>query len=341
MSKPFIAISAGDPAGIGPEICVKALNEQEVYTFCSPFVVCDVQVIKRAIDLCNLSLKIISIAEPAEGVYSHGCINVMDIHNIDMERLQYGKVSEMTGKASFEYVTKVIELALTGKADATVTGPINKEAIRKAGYHFSGHTEIFAHYTGTKNYAMMLAEKTFRVIHVSTHVSMLEAVSRIRRESVLNSIKLADEGLKRMGIKNPKIAVNGINPHAGENGLFGKEEIEHIIPAIEQAVKMGIDADGPHPPDTIFPKMLGGQYDIVVCMYHDQGHIPTKLLGFRYDHEQNTWVGMSGVNITLGLPVIRVSVDHGTAFDKAGKGTSNPESMQQAISYAAKLAATK
>ena len=169
---------------------------------------------------------------------------------------------------------------------------------------------------------------------------MLEAIRSITRERVLNVIRLADEALKNIGIDAPRIAVNGLNPHAGEHGLFGSEEIDHIIPAIQAAKQEGIKVDGPHPPDTIFPKMKGGQYDIVVCMYHDQGHIPTKLTGFKYNNEKDTWEGMSGVNITLGLPVVRVSVDHGTAFDRAGKGTSNPESMMQAIQYAAKLSNT-
>jgi 4-hydroxythreonine-4-phosphate dehydrogenase len=264
-------------------------------------------------------------------------IDVLDMKNVDFKDFTYGKVSRKLGQASFEYVEKVIQLAMQGKVDATVTGPINKEAINGAGHHFAGHTEIYAHFTGSTNYAMMLADKNFRVVHVNTHVSMLESIQRITKEKVFNTIVLANDALKSMGIKKPKIAVNGLNPHAGENGLFGSEELEHIIPAIEEARKAGIFADGPHSPDTIFPKMQGGQYDIVVCMYHDQGHIPTKLIGFNYNHKTKKWEGMSGVNITLGLPIIRVSVDHGTAFDKAGKGTANPESMLQAIEYAIKF----
>ena len=243
----------------------------------------------------------------------------------------------MNGKASFEYVSKVIELAKEGSIDATITGPIHKEAIQQAGYHYAGHTEIYAELTGTKNYAMMLAEGSFRVAHVSTHVSLSEAIQRVKKERVVNVIRLAHEALKKMKIENPRIAVAGLNPHAGENGLFGKEEIEEIIPAIEEAKHSGFAAEGPFPPDTIFPKMKGGQYDLVVCMYHDQGHIPTKLLGFNYDHQSGKWEGLSGVNITLGLPIIRVSVDHGVAFDKGGKGEANAESMMQAIKYGAEL----
>lgn len=334
MKKPIVAISAGDPAGIGPEVTVKSLSLQDTYNQCRPLIICDARIIEKALLFCQLPLKVNRVSNPAQGKYQRGYVDVFDIKNVDMDKFSYGQILKNLGKASFEYIKKVIELALEGKVDATVTGPIHKESIRLAGYNFAGHTEIFGHYTKAKNYAMMLADKNFRVIHVNTHCSMRESIIRIDRKRILTVIRLADEGLKKMGIKNPRIAVNGLNPHAGENGLFGSEETDHIIPAIELARKEGIDADGPHPPDTIFPKMQGGQYDIVVCMYHDQGHIPTKLIGFKYNDETDTWEGMSGVNITLGLPIIRVSVDHGTAFDKSGKGKANPESMLQAITYA-------
>lgn len=338
MKKPLIAISSGDPAGIGPEVTVKALSIKEIYDISRPLVICDARVIGNVLDILGYSLKVNIVDKPGNGKYEYGTIDVLDIKNADPGSFSYGQVSKITGKASFEYVKKVIDLAIEKKADATVTGPINKDAINKAGYHFAGHTEIFAHYTGSLNYAMMLVDGEFRVVHVNTHVSMLESIKRITKERVLNVIILANIALKSMGIDKPRIAVNGLNPHAGENGLFGSEEINHIIPAIEEARSRGIYVDGPHPPDTIFPKMKGGQYDVVVCMYHDQGHIPIKLLGFRYNDEKKIWEGMSGINITLGLPIIRVSVDHGTAFGKAGKGKANPESMHQAIVYATKLA---
>jgi 4-hydroxythreonine-4-phosphate dehydrogenase len=259
------------------------------------------------------------------------------MENVEMRHFRHGVVDPMCGKASYEYVKEAISLALGKEVQATVTGPINKESLSQAGIKYPGHTEIYAHFTGCKKYAMMLADNAFRVVHVSTHVSMLEAIRTISKERVLDVIQLTNEALKNMGIANPQIAVNGLNPHAGEHGLFGSEEIDHIIPAIQEARQAGIQADGPHPPDTVFPKMKGGQYDVVVCMYHDQGHIPTKLTGFNYNHSTRLWEGMSGVNITLGLPVIRVSVDHGTAFDRAGKANANPQSMVQAIQYAAKL----
>jgi 4-hydroxythreonine-4-phosphate dehydrogenase len=341
MNKKIIAISVGDPAGIGPEVCVKALSNAMIYDMCHPLIVCDSVCIKWAIDFCGLDLKINLIDSPEKGKYTFGTIDILEMSNIDVLNFSYGHVSVNTGKASFEYVLKVIELALQNKVHATVTGPINKEAIRLAGYSFAGHTEIYAHYTGTTKYAMMLADKHFRVIHVNTHKSMLESIKSITVERVLETILLANKALQDMGIEQPRIAVNGLNPHAGENGLFGTEEIEFIMPAIREAQKLCINADGPHPPDTVFPKMQGGQYDCVICMYHDQGHIPTKLIGFQYNHLINKWESMSGVNITLGLPIIRVSVDHGTAFDKAGKGEANPESMIQAITYASKFSNQK
>ena len=335
--RPILGISTGDPAGIGPEITIKALNQPELYDTCKPLVVCDAKIIEQIISVCGYCLKINSIDQPSKGLYQHGTVDVLDMKNIDIDSFQFNMISEMTGRASFQYVAKVIELAKSGLIDATITGPINKEAIQKAGYNYAGHTEIYGELTGTKDYAMMLADGGFRVVHVSTHVSLLNAIARVKKDRILKVIQLAHDALKRIDITHPRIAVAGLNPHAGENGLFGSEEIEEIIPAIEVAKQSGIDAEGPFPPDTIFPKMRGGQYDIVVCMYHDQGHIPTKLLGFNYNHEKDTWEGLSGVNITLGLPIIRVSVDHGVAFDKGGKGQANPESMIQAIRYGARL----
>lgn len=196
----------------------------------------------------------------------------------------------------------------------TVTNAFNKEAVNLAGHHYSGHTEIYADMTGTKNYTMMLAHENLRVVHVSTHVSLREACDRVKKQRVLDVIRIADKACKDLGIKEPKIGVAGLNPHSGEHGLFGREEIDEIIPAIEAAKAEGINADGPVPPDTVFSKARGGWYDIVVAMYHDQGHIPLKVVGFVYNHEKKAWMQWAGVNITLGLPIIRVSVDHGTAL---------------------------
>lgn len=331
--RPLLGISAGDPAGIGPEITVKALSNRDVYLSCRPLIVCDGWIIEEIVRLCGLNLKVNRISSPSEGKYEPGTIDVLDMKNIDPDRFAFNVVAAETGKASFEYVAKVIELALASEIDGTITGPIHKEAIHLAGFNYAGHTEIYGDLTGTKDYAMMLADGSFRVVHVSTHVSLKNAIERAKKQRILTVIQLAYNALRKMGVEKPRIAVAALNPHAGEHGLFGEEEIMEVIPAIDEAIRCGIDADGPHPPDTIFPKMKGGLYDIVVCMYHDQGHIPTKLLAFNFNNETGKWDGLSGVNITLGLPIIRVSVDHGVAFDKGGKGEANPESMIQALKY--------
>ncbi|MDC7241039.1 MAG: 4-hydroxythreonine-4-phosphate dehydrogenase PdxA, partial [Spirochaetales bacterium] len=332
-----IGISMGDPAGIGPEIIVKALTRESVWSQCCPVVVGDARVMEQAVRFLKSDLAVEKITEPEQADPGRKAVYVYDLANADPADFTLGEVSVTGGTAAYRAVEKVIELAMKGAVAATVTAPINKEAINRAGFKYSGHTEIYAHYTGTSDYAMMLAHEDFRVIHVSTHVSLREACDRVSRKRVLDVISLADENLKKMGLPHPRIAVAGLNPHAGENGLFGREEIEEIAPAVESAKLAGIDASGPFPPDTIFSMAKGGMYDIVVVMYHDQGHIPLKLTGFIYDREAGKWQDVSGVNITLGLPIIRTSVDHGTAFDQAGKGTASSASMVNAIEYAVKL----
>ena len=341
MNRPLIGISVGDPAGIGPEITARALALTEIYALCRPLVVAEAEMMKEAIQFSKLNLKTHVVSSPKEGSYQFGTIDLLDLKNLDGRSIKHKTISADYGRASFEYVKKAIELAMAKEIDATVTGPISKEAINLAGFHYSGHTEIYADLTRTKDYAMMLAHDQFRVIHVSTHVSLREACERVKKDRVYRVIILGFDAVKRLGVENPKIAVAGLNPHAGEEGLFGREVIEQIKPAIQQAQKEGLDVEGPVPPDTVFSKMQGGQYDLVVVMYHDQGHIPTKLIGFQYDDKTKTWGSMSGVNITCGLPIIRVSVDHGTAFGKAGEGRANPESMIQAIKIAAQLALKK
>ena len=336
--RPLIGISAGDPAGIGPEVTAKALALPEIYERCRPLVVAEAELMRAAVRFSGLSLEVHPVSSPQEGRYTAGALDVLDLKNIDGASIAYQQVSADCGRAAFEYVKTVIELAKAKEIDATVTGPINKEAINLAGFHYAGHTEIYAKFTETKEYGMMLMHEQFRVIHVSTHVSLREACDRVKQERIYRVIHLAQDALKQLGIETPRIAVAGLNPHAGENGMFGREEIEEIQPAIDRAVQEGLVVEGPIPPDTVFSKMAGGQYDIVVVMYHDQGHIPTKLRGFQYDEATDTWGAMSGVNITCGLPIIRVSVDHGTAFDKAGEGRANPESMIQAIEIATQFA---
>lgn len=345
MSKrPIVGITMGDPAGSGPEITVKALLKQDIYDRCKPLVIGDAKILEQATKLVgHPEINIHRVSNPQDGIYEIGTIDVYHLDLIeDLDKFHLGEVSVEGGNAAFESVKKVIELAMNQEVDATVTNALNKEAMNKAlepkGMHFDGHTEIYATYTGTKKYTMMLAHNDFRVVHVSTHVSLREACDRVKKERVLEVIELANKTCKELGIENPKVGVCGLNPHAGENGLFGTEEIDEIIPAIEAAKEKGINAIGPLPPDSAFSQMLGGWYDIVVCMYHDQGHIPTKTIGFVYDREKQEWKAVEGVNVTLGLPIIRTSVDHGTDFYHAGKGTSNELSLVNAIDYALRMA---
>jgi len=338
MDRPIVAVTTGDPGGIGPEIAAKSLALGEIYRFCRPLVIGDGTLMNEAIRIAKVDLKVNRIAEPEQGLFRHGTLDVLDLHNVELDRLEYGTVSAVGGKASFEYITKAIELAMTGRVGAVTTGPIHKEAINSAGYPYAGHTEIFASLTGTKDYCMMLLEKCFRVSHVTTHVPFRAVADLIKSDRILTTIRLTWDSLVRMGINRPRIAVAGLNPHAGDGGLFGKEEIEEIIPAVEQARDKGMVVDGPYPPDTIFVRHKGGEHDAVVAMYHDQGHIPVKLVGFNYDRTTNQWGNVAGVNLTLGLPLIRTSVDHGVAFGKAGNGTANPQSMIEAIKLAATMA---
>ena len=336
----IIGITMGDPASIGPEITAKALSDPAVYERCRPLVIGDVPVMEEALKITGLSekLKIHGIKDVKEALFQYGTIDVYDMGVVDMKELKQGQVSVMAGNAAFQYVKKVIELAVEKQIDATVTNALNKEAMNLAGHHFSGHTEIYAEYTGTKKYTMMLAHENLRVVHVSTHVSLREACDRVKKDRVLEVIRIADQACKQLGIAEPKIGVAGLNPHSGENGMFGREEIEEITPAIDEAKAEGILADGPVPPDTVFSKARGGWYDIVVAMYHDQGHIPLKVVGFVYNHEEKKWDAVAGVNITLGLPIIRASVDHGTAFDQAGTGLASELSLVNAMDYATRMA---
>jgi len=337
-SRPILGITMGDPAGVGPEIAAKALAHKEVYEIARPIIVGDAAVMARATEIANAPLKIRAVSRVGESVFEHGTADVLDLKNVDLAALEYGRVSPVAGKAAFEAVVKAIDLAMDGRIDAAVTGPINKESLNRAGIPYSGHTEIFAEFTKTKKYAMLLVEGNMRVVHVSTHVSLRRACELVRQERVLEVIQLADDVCKRLGIEKPAVGVAGLNPHSGEGGLFGDEEEKEIIPAIEKARSLGIRAEGPIPADTLFSKVKGGQYDIAVAMYHDQGHIPVKVTGFVFNHQTGKWESVKGVNITLGLPIIRTSVDHGTAFDQAGKGTASEESLLHAIEYAARLA---
>lgn len=337
--KMTIGITMGDPASIGPEITVKALANRYVYEACNPVVIGDANVMEAATKIVGREdIKIRAIDAVSEAKYEFGTIDVLDMKLVDIDKLERGKVSVMAGDAAFQYVKRVIELANAGEIDGTVTNAFNKEAVNLAGHHYSGHTEIYAEMTGTKKYTMLLAHENLRVVHVSTHCSLRDACDRVKKDRVLEVIRIANQACLDLGIEKPRVGVAGLNPHSGENGLFGREEIEEIIPAIEAARSEGITVDGPVPPDTIFSKARGGWYDIVVAMYHDQGHIPLKVIGFVYNQAEKKWDAVAGVNITLGLPIVRASVDHGTAFDQAGLGVANELSLMNAIDYGIRLA---
>ena len=344
----------GDPFGNGPEITVKVLSDPEVFEWCRPLVIGDAVCLEYAAEvqktLGNEPPVIHKVSSPAEAEFKLGVIDVLDMDIIKREDIPGDPSdpapfmvghSKLGGEAGFRYVEKMINMALEHEIDATVTNAISKEAINMAGHHYSGHTEIYAEYTHTEKYTMMLAHHDLRVVHVSTHVSLREACDRVKKARVLEVIEIADAACREMGIEHPKVAVAGLNPHAGEHGLFGTEEIDEIIPAIEAAREEGIDAIGPLPADSVFSEARGGWYDIVVCMYHDQGHIPLKTIGFVYDREAGAWAAVEGVNVTLGLPIIRTSVDHGTGFALAGKGTSNELSLVNAIDYAIRMAESR
>jgi 4-hydroxythreonine-4-phosphate dehydrogenase len=343
-NRPLIGISVGDPSGIGAEVIVKALANSDIYEICRPLVISDYDLMEDAIKIANAQLNLNRISDhkmPLEnGKYEFGTIDVFDMNNVDMKTHIYKKVSAENGKCAFEYIKQVIELAMDGRIDATVTGPIHKEALNLAGFHYAGHTEIYSELTKTKDYVMMLVDDNFRIAHVSTHVSLKKACEMVKKDRIVKVINLTYDMLGCLDIENPKIAVAGLNPHASENGLFGDEEENEIKPAIDSVRQYDINAQGPFPPDTIFSRAKGGEFGAVVAMYHDQGHIALKTAGFVYEGG-GRWSSISGVNVTLGLPIIRTSVDHGVAFDKAGDGIANPQSMEQAIRLAIRLCKKK
>ena len=337
MTKPTLAITMGDPASIGPELSVLALSKKSTYDYCNPLIIGAAAPLRKAAEILNIpDISINTVSAPEEGMYKYRTIDVLE--PVPYSPVEAGKVSKESGGYSFAYIKTAIGLALANKVEATVTNAISKEAINLAGHDFAGHTEIYAHFTDTSKYTMMLAHGDLRVVHVSTHVSLREACDRAKFDRVLEVIRIADQACKAMGVARPKVGVAGLNPHSGESGMFGTEEIDEIIPAIEAARTEGIEADGPVPPDSLFPKARGGWYDIVVAMYHDQGHIPLKMEGFVYNKEAGKWDDVAGVNVTLNLPIIRTSVDHGTAFDQAYKGTASPTSLLNAIEYAVAFA---
>ena len=325
--KPIIGITMGDPAGVGPEIIVKAWAHPEVHAWCRPVAIGDARIFRRALGACRLKLSLCPVADPAEAEPSPRCLEVLDIPAVTPAQAVPGRVAAACGRAAVRCVLAAIEHAMAGRLDAVVTAPLNKEAMRLARYRYDGHTEIFGDRTGAHPIAMMLAVGRMRVVHVSTHTALREACRKVSRRRVLATIRLAHAAVRQFGVRAPRIAVAGLNPHAGERGLFGREEIREIIPAIGAARQEGINALGPFPPDTVFHRAHKGEFDCVVAMYHDQGHIPMKLVAFA-----------KAVNVTLGLPFVRTSVDHGTAFDIAGKGVADESNMIAAIRMASRLA---
>jgi len=325
--RPRLGLTIGDPAGIGPEIVAKAAAQEGVRAACRPMAIGEVGVLRRAVRLCRLELSVRTIASPDEATGDPSVLEVLDLKNIDAASCPPGVLSPLCGRAAVEYVYKAIDLCMAGDLHGIITGPINKEAMAQAGFRYDGHTELLAERTNTKDYAMMLVVGRMRVAHVSAHTALRNACDRVKKGRILTVIRLANRALHDLGSRKKRIAVAGLNPHTGDGGLFGREELEEIAPAVEAAKREGIDASGPYPADTLFYRLRQGEFDAVVAMYHDQGHIPLKLVGFH-----------RGVNVTLGLPIIRTSVDHGTAFDIAGTGTATPRSMVEAILLAATLA---
>ena len=321
--KPLIAITMGDAAGSGPEIIAKTLAEPEISAACRCVVIGDADTMRESLKITGVPGRVRAIEKLTEALFKDGVIEVVDLHNVQLNKLTRGRVDPMAGKAAFEYIKLAAELALAGECDAIVTSAINKESLNKAGYHYDGHTQLLAELCGVPDVAMMLVSGQLRITHVTTHVSLHEAIEMVRPERILTVIRLTDEAVRQMSVNKPRIAVAGLNPHAGESGLFGDEEAKYIKPAIEAACRQGMNVAGPFPPDSVFFRASEGQFDAVIAMYHDQGHIAIKMLGIT-----------QGVNVTLGLPIIRTSVDHGTVFGKAGKGTADPTSLIEAIKLA-------
>jgi len=331
MSFPLIAITMGDPAGIGPEIIVKTIGEKRVVAQCRPVVLGDEGILTYTTRWLKSSVTIKKIEEPAHGVFKAGILNLLPLTDLTPEEVPLGTPQRKGGEAAYRYIERGIQLAQGGIVDALVTAPISKEALNAAGYPFPGHTELLAAKTGAEDQVMMLAGPRLRVALVTTHLSLRAVPAALSRERIKRTIRTTVQGLKEYwGITSPRLAVAGLNPHAGEGGLFGSEEQEVIEPAIEECRQEGMAVDGPLPADSLFFHAASGRYDAVISMYHDQGLIPLKLLHFR-----------DGVNITLGLPIIRTSVDHGTGYDIAGQGVADPTSLINAILTASQMAAAK
>ena len=328
--KPVIAITMGDPCGIGPEVIAKALASGEVYPACRPVVVGNSRCMENAVKLTGVSLQVREVESTAEAGSSPGLVDVVDIHNLNPEDVTVGTISPTCGKAAMEWVSRAAELALAGQVDALATAPVNKEAASLAGYTSIGHMELLQELSGAKEVATMLMSGRLWVVHVTTHRSLRRACDYVTKDGILAKLELTHDSFTQWGISNPRIGVAALNPHGSDGGLLGNEEAEEIAPAVEEARQKGIDAYGPVPADIVFHQAIQGAYDVVLAMYHDQGHIPVKVHGFE-----------RSITANLGLPFVRTSVDHGTAFDIAGKGIAHHQSMQEAIRLAVSLSLGK
>ena len=327
MKRARIGITMGDPAGVGPEVVMKALAHQETYETARPIVIGDAKRLERAAAIAGLALGVRPVAEPEQARFEHGTVDCIEVGLVPAD-LPFGKLSAAAGEAAYRYIERAVTLASARRIDAICTAPLNKEALNAAGHRYPGHTELLAELTGTREVSLMLLAPKLRVIHVTTHIGLLDAIERIDAGLVERTIQRGRDLLVRAGMSDPRIAVCGINPHAGEGGLFGRgEEESKIVPAIAACTARGWRVEGPLPADTLFFRALRDDFDLVVAMYHDQGHGPVKAVAFDL-----------GVNVTTGLPVVRTSVDHGTAFDIAGTGKADERSMLEALRYAALLA---
>lgn len=327
MKKPLIAVPIGDPAGVGPEIVAKSVASEEVFEAADCVIVGDKTIIEKAIKIVGVDLTVHVISEAEEGDYRKGILNLIDLGNVDMAKFEFGKVNGMCGKAAYEYIAKCIELANEGKVDAVATTPINKESLRAGGINYIGHTEIFGALTGTEDPLTMFETNGMRVFFLTRHVSLREMLDMITKDRIIDYVKRCMKALEKLGVTDGTMAIAGLNPHSGEHGLFGWEEVNEIMPAIEELQAEGYQVVGPIGADSVFHQAAQGRYNSVLSLYHDQGHIATKTLDFE-----------KTIAITNGMPILRTSVDHGTAFDIAGKGIVSAVSMIEAILLAAKYA---
>jgi 4-hydroxythreonine-4-phosphate dehydrogenase len=327
IRRPLLAITLGDPAGIGPEIIVKALSAHGLYELCCPLLVGDARVLSRALSFTGLSSRVHAIKSPADGTYTPGTLDVLDLGNVNPDNPEMGAVSADAGRAAVECILAGTRMAMNGEVDGLVNGPISKEAVKAAGYtRYLGHVSILEDVTGCEGCRPMLVAGKLQVVSVTYHIPLKEVSDHLSIASVLDTITLTHRSLEALGVLAPRIGVSGLNPHNGDGGLVGTEEIEVIAPAVEDACDKGIDACGPVAADSIFTLAVQGQFDVVVCMYHDQGHIAVKAFGFD-----------ESVTVTLGLPFVRTTTAHGVAFDLAGKGRANSGNMEEAIRLAARL----